>query len=116
MEVYVKMVMGEKPHVEPKKQYNNAIMSYIYCYPGVYKSVEGLGELKDKEVILDYFIYRGSDSVIEKSNTSSDRAAGFLVVGSSQEEVEKKLAEANATLLVLNDKGEDFMRHDLFKK
>lgn len=116
MKVYVEMVMGEKPHVEPKKQYNNAIMSYIYCYPGVYESVEGLDELKAKGVILDYFIYRGPDSVIEKSNTSSDRAAGFLVVGSSQEEVEKKLAEANAALRVLNDKGEDFMRHDLFKK
>lgn len=116
MEVYVKMVMGEKPHVEPKKQYNNAIMSYIYCYPGVYKSVEGLDELKKKGVILDFFIYKSPDSVIEKSNTSSDRAAGFLVVGDSQEEVENKLAEANAVLRVLNDKGEDFMRHDLLQK
>ena len=116
MKVYVEMVMGDKPHVEPKKQYNNAIMSYIYCYPGVYKSVEGLDELKEKGVILDYFIYRGPDSVIEKSNTSSDRAAGFLVVGDSQEEVENKLAEANAVLRVLNDKGEDFMRHDLLQK
>lgn len=116
MKVYVEMVMGEKPHVEPKKQYNNAIMSYIYCYPGVYKSVEGLDELKAQGVILDYFIYRGADSMIEKSNTSSDRAAGFLVVGDSQEEVEKKMAEANAALQVLNNKGEDFMRHDLFMK
>ncbi len=115
MKVYVEMVMGDKPKVAPSKQYNNAIMSYIYCYPGIYKSVEGLDELKEKGVILDYFIYRGSGSVIEKSNTSSDRAAGFLVVGVSQEEVEKKLAEANASLRVLNDKGEDIMRHDLFQ-
>ncbi len=114
MKVYVEMVMGEKPHVEPKKQFNNAIMNYIYCYPGVYKSVEGLTELKEKGIIFDYFIYRSSGSAIEKSNTSSDRAAGFLVVGVSQEEVEKKLAEANAALRVLNDKGEDIMRHDLF--
>ena len=58
MKVYVEMVMGKKPHVEPHKQFNNAIMSYIYCYPGVYKSVEGLAELKEKCIILDYFIYR----------------------------------------------------------
>ena len=116
MEVYVKMVMGDKPKVAPAKQYNNAIMSYIYCNPGVYESVEGLDELKAKGVILDYFIYRSPDSVIEKSNTSSDRAAGFLVVGDSQDEVEKKLAEANSFLRVLNDKGEDLMRHDLFVK
>ncbi len=115
MKVYVEMVMGDKPKVVPAKQYNNAIMSYIYCYPGVYKSVEGLDNLKENGVILDYFIYRGPGSVIEKSNTSSDRAAGFLVVGVSQEEVEKKLAEANASLRVLNDKGEDIMRHDLFQ-
>lgn len=115
MKVYVEMVMGDKPKVAPAKQYNNAIMSYIYCYPGVYKSVEGLNELEEQGVILDYFIYRGPDSLIEKSNTSSDRAAGFLVVGASQEEVEKKLAVANAKLRVLNDKGEDFMRHDLFQ-
>lgn len=114
MKVYVEMVMGEKPKVDPTKQYNNAIMSYIYCYPGVYKSVAGLKELNEKGVISDYFIYRGPDSVIEKSETSSDRAAGFLVLGVSQEEVEKKLAEANAWLRVLNDKGEDIMRHDLF--
>ena len=113
MKVYVEMVMGETPHVEPQKQYNNAIMSYIYCYPGVYKSVEGLDELKTDGVILDWFIYRGPESIIEKSNTSSDRAAGFLVVGDSEAEVKEKLATANARLKVLNDKGEDFMRHDL---
>ena len=113
MKVYVEMVMGEKPHVEPKKQYNSAIMSFIYCYPGVYESVEGLDELKVKGVILDYFIYRVPNSVIEKSNTSSDRAAGFLVVGASQEEVEKKLAEANAALRVkhLNSTAESWRKN-----
>ena len=116
MKVYVEMVMGDKPKVRPAQQYSNAIMNYIYCYPGIYESVVGLEELKEQGVILDYFIYRGPHSVIEKSNTSSDRAAGFLVVGASQEEVEKKLAEANATLRVVNDNGDDIMRHDLFLK
>ena len=116
MKVYVEMVMGQKPHVKPQKQFNSAIMSYIYCYPGVYESVEGLDELKEKGIIHDYFIYRSPGSAIEKSNTSSDRAAGFLVVGDSKEEVEKKLVEANAWLHVLNDKGDDIMRHDLFKQ
>ena len=115
MKVYVEMIMGDKPKVAPSKQYNNAIMSYIYCFPGIYESVEGLDQLKEKGVILDFFIYRGANSIIESSDISSDRAAGFLVVGSSQEEVERKLSEANAVLRVLNDKGEDIMRHDLFQ-
>jgi hypothetical protein len=116
MKVYVEMVMGLKPHVEPKKQVNNAIMSYIYCYPGIFESVCGLESLKEDGIIQDYFLYRGPGSKIEKSNTSSDRAAGFLVAGDSQQEVENKLAEANKRLRVLNDRGKDMMRHDLFEK
>ena len=113
MKVYVEMVMGEKPKVSPSKQYNNAIMSYVYCYPGMYESMEGLEKLKEENVIRDYFIYRSPHSLIEKSNTSSDRVSGFLVVGDSEDEVKNKLAVANSTLKVLDDKGNDIMRHDL---
>lgn len=113
MKVYVEMVMGEKPKVSPSKQYNNAIMSYVYCYPGMYDSMEGLEKLKEENVIHEYFIYRSPHSLIEKSNTSSDRVAGFLVVGDSEDEVKNKLAVANSTLKVLDDKGNDIMRHDL---
>lgn len=113
MKVYVEMVMGEKPHVEPRKQYNNAIMNYIYCYPGMYEQMKGLEELKSEGVILDYFMYRSSHSEIEKSNISSDRVCGFLVVGDSQQEVEDKLKYANEHLAVLDGKGADIMRHDL---
>ena len=53
-------------------------------------------------------------AAIEKSNTSSDRVAGFLVVGNSVEEVKDKLEKANAKLQVLNPEGEDIMRHDFY--
>lgn len=113
MKVYVEMVMGKKPSVKPQKLHNFAIMSYIYCYPGTYKSIEGLIPLKSDGTIQDFFIYKISGSVIEKSNTSSDRVAGFFIVGSSKNEVENKLEKANKILKVLNDEGNDIMRHDL---
>ena len=113
MNVYVEMVMGEKPHVEPKKQVNNAIMSYVYCYPGIYEMMTGLEELKKEGIIQDYFMYRSPHSQIEKSNTSSDRVAGFLVVGESEKDVQEKLGKANKTLRVLDPDGKDIMRHDL---
>ena len=34
MKIYVEMVMGGKPKVIPERQFNNAIMSYVYCKPG----------------------------------------------------------------------------------
>ena len=115
MKVYVEMVMGMKPHVEPRKQWNFALMNYVYCYPGTFAKLENFEELKDKGVLYSYFTYKMPNAVIEKSNTSSDRVAGFLVVGNTREEVDKKLQEANKCLKVLNPDGKDIMRHDFFE-
>ncbi len=114
MKVYVQMVMGEKPHVEPKKVWNNAIMSYVYCYPGEYAGLSGYDELSKTGDIFSYFIYRPAPAQIIKSDTSSDRVAGFLVVGDNEKEVQEKLQYANAHLKVLDDKGNDIMRHDFY--
>lgn len=115
MKVYVEMVMGEKPHVEPQKQWNHALMNYVYCYPGTFTRLENFDELREKGTIYSYFTYKMSNAVIEKSNTSSDRVAGFLVVGNTREEVIQKLQEANRSMRVLDPEGKDIMRHDLFK-
>lgn len=114
MKAYVEMVMGEKPHVEPSKQWNNAIMSYVYCKPGEYVALKGFDELKESGYIYSYFTYRTAPSTIVKSDTSSDRVAGFLVVADSEAEVLKKLQYANEHLAVLGRDGTDIMRHDLF--
>ena len=114
MRVYVDMVMGEKPHVEPTKQWNNAIMSYVYCKPGEYTALKGFDELKESGDIYSYFTYRTAPSTIVKSDTSSDRVAGFLVVANTEKEVLQKLKFANSHLAVLDAEGNDIMRHDLF--
>ena len=113
MKIYVEMVMGNRPHVEPQKQWNNAVMSYVYCKPGDYTTLEGFDEQKQEGNILDYFVYRIAPSKIVKSDTSSDRVAGFLVVGNSEKEVLKKLQYVNSKLRVLDANGSDIMRHDL---
>ena len=113
MKVYVEMVMGNRPHVEPRKQWNNAVMSYVYCKTGEYSALEGFEEQKKVGNILDYFVYRMAPSKIEKSDTSSDRVAGFLVAGNSEDEVNHKLQFVNSKLKVLDADGTDIMRHDL---
>lgn len=114
MKVYVEMVMGGKPHVTPKKQWKNALMNYVYCHPGTFTSLKNFDELKDEGVIYSFFTYKMPGAVIEKSNTSSDRVAGFLVVGNSEEEVKEKLRRANKMLQVLNPQKKDIMRHDFY--
>ena len=115
MKVYVEMVMGDKPHVEPQKQWNNALMTYVYCKPGEYVKLKGVEELKKEGRIQEYFVYRMSPSKIEKSDTSSDRVFGFLVTGNSDEEVHAKLQYANDHMAILDGEGNDIMRHDLVR-
>ena len=114
MKVYVEMVMGQRPHVEIKKQYNNALMNYVYCYPGVFDELKNFDDLYNEGIIHSYFTYKMTGTTIEKSNTSSDRVAGFLVVGNNIDEVNKKLNIANDRMQVLNPEGKDIMRHDFF--
>ena len=114
MGVYVDMVMGKRPSVSPEKKWNNALMCYVYCTPGIFSELSGFDEMCKQGLMHSYFTYKMPDSEIIKSTTSSDRVAGFLVVGNSQDDVENKLKKINDVVKVLDQNGKDIMRHDFF--
>lgn len=114
MGVYVDMVMGKRPSVSPEKKWNNALMCYVYCTPGIFSELSGFDEMCKEGLMHSYFTYKMPDSEIIKSTTSSDRVAGFLVVGNSQDDVENKLKRINDAVKVLDQNGRDIMRHDFF--
>lgn len=114
MKTYVDMVLGNNPHVEPHKKVNYAIMSYVYCTPGTFTSLKNFDKLKHDGIIQDYFVYKMPNSDITKSTTSSDRVAGFLVIGATQDEVQRKLKFANENMQVVDPNGVDIMKHDLY--
>ena len=116
MGAYVDMVMGERPSVSPVKKWNNALICYVYCAPGIFSKLNNFDEMCNKGVMHSYFTYKMPGSLIEKSTTSSDRVAGFLIVGNSNEEIETKLGKINDVVKVLDPSGKDIMRHDFFHK
>ncbi len=114
MSVYVDMVLGKHPSVTPNKNWNNALMCYLYCTPGIFMKLSCFDDMCNKGIMHSYFTYKMPNSEIKKSTTSSDRVAGFLVVGNSRVEVENKLRLINETVKVLDPTGKDIMRHDFF--
>lgn len=114
MGVYVDMVMGQKPKVSPFKKWNNALMCYVYCTPGIFSELSGFDEMCKEGLMHSYFTYKMPNSEIIKSTTSSDRVAGFLIVGDSHNEVQNKLNEINKKVAVLDPFGKDIMRHDFY--
>jgi hypothetical protein len=106
--------MGEKPSVNPQRLVNNASMSFVYCTPGVFSMICGFDELVAQGVIKYYYTYKMPGCEIVKSNTSSDRVAGFMIVGDSLQEVKQKIEYANSRLKVLDENGNDIMNHNLY--
>lgn len=115
MQVYVDMIMGGKPTVEPENKWDYATMNYVYCRPGKFSSLENFDKLQSSGYIHSYFTYKMRGSIIEKSTTSSDRVAGFLIVGNSKQEIDEKLNYVNKSVRVLDSQGCDIMRHDFFE-
>lgn len=112
MSAYVDLILGKTPIVTPQHQVHNAAMIYIYCRPGIFHRIEGLQELQDVAYIKNYFLYKTSGMTVTKSETSSDRVAGYLVTASTDEELRQKIITVDSKIRVLDMEGEDIMLHN----
>ena len=115
MSKYVDRVLGGYPKISPSKQIDYCKMVYIYCNPGVFDHMEGLSEMKDREYIDEYFIYKTSGMEIAGASTSGDRPAGYLCSAKTKEELDHKVSYIDAHIKVISNKGEDMMLHNLLK-
>lgn len=113
MSSYVDLILGESPRMAPWEKVKYAVMNYIYCYPGIINSFEGFKNLLDNSFIEEYFLYKTEGMEITKAETSGDRAAGYLVVASTEEELQEKVSYIDSQLAILNNNGVDIMCHGL---
>ena len=114
MKVYVDLIMGKIPNINPQKKVNFALMNYIYCYPGIFSNFKGLDELRQNKVIDEYFLYKSKGMKILKSETSSDRIAGFLLTSKEKSLIIDKLHLCDQTIKILDENGKDIMIHSLY--
>lgn len=115
MRLYTDLILGKNPKVNPKPQVHYARMNYVYCSSGNFQSLKNFDLLKEEGVLKEYFQYKTLGMTISKAETSSDRAAGFLLTGMTEEEIINKMQKADKMLAVLNDAGQDIMIHGLYE-
>ncbi|MBR5231947.1 MAG: ATP-grasp domain-containing protein [Clostridia bacterium] len=110
----IDLTVGEKPHVELKAPEAKYIVNdFIYCHPGVFDRLEGFEELKAEGVLTDYYALRPRGMQIKGVSSSSDRIAGMTITANSLEEFNRKHRHIVDSVRILNEQGEDMMRHDL---
>ena len=112
MSAYVDLILGKNPIVTPQHQVHNAAMIYIYCRPGIFHRIDGLQELQDAAYIKNYFLYKTPGMSVTKSETSSDRVAGYLVTAPTDEELQQKIFTVDSKIRVLDIEEEDIMLHN----
>lgn len=110
----VDLTLGNKPHVRMQSPESRFISNeFIYCWPGVFDHLEGFEELKQNGVLTDYFLFKWKGAIFDGVENSGDRIAGFTIQADSLKELLDKHRLAAETLKVIDDKGQDIMRHDL---
>lgn len=112
----IDITFGIKPEIEAVPSRENAIIKYVYVNPGTFSGIANLEELEEEGYISATYQYKPFGVTIQSSDYSSDRPVGFLVKGSSTQELEHKIAHINSRIKILDENGQDIMRHDIFKE
>ena len=111
------ITLGQTPDLSPKfSRHNYVVNDFVYCKPGVFDHFEGFEELENEGVINEFHPVRLKGTQMRGVTSSSDRIAGMNIVADTLEEYNTKREKINASVKVINDSGEDIMRHDLLPK
>lgn len=109
------ITFGGDPDIEAHPSNEKAIIKYVYAAPGVFSSIQGLESLEHGGYISATYRYKPFGSRINSSDYSSDRPVGFLIKAKTDEELEQKIAFINSHIKLLDEAGNDIMRHDIFE-
>lgn len=110
----IDLTLGRKIQVEltpPEAKY--IVNDFIYCRPGVYDRLEGFEELRQQGLLADYHSLRPKGMQVKGVSSSSDRIAGITVTANTVEEFNEKHRYIVDHVKILDENGQDMMRHDL---
>lgn len=114
VENLIDITVGDKPRIAMKQCSKYASMNYIYAKPGVFQGLGNIEEMKKEGLIHDYYYYKSPGMEVLKSETSSDRVAGFFSIADSEVGLMRKIWEVDRRITVLSDNNEDIMLHGLY--
>ena len=110
----IDLTLGQKPHVElAAPEANYIVNDFIYCRPGVYDRMEGFEELRRQGILTDFYSLRPKGMQVHGVSSSSDRIAGMTITANTLEEFNEKHRYIVDHVKILDENGQDMMRHDL---
>lgn len=115
MRLYTDFVV-DSPEVKAMPMMSEKLyeMDYIYAYNGTFKTLKGYEELKQHNVICEYFQYKKEGAEIHQRNVSGDRIAGVLIEADTMEELKNKRDTLLHQTEILDMEGNDITYRECF--
>lgn len=112
----IDLTLGKETVVNPGKPDHPYIVNdYVYCKKGNFDHLDGFEEQLKLGNISDYHCLRPAGTAFSGQVLSStDRIAGVTILADSLEELNRKQAAFVGAVRVIDEDGNDMMRHDLF--
>ncbi len=108
------LTLGNKPHYEENYENRPYIVNeFLYANDGVIDRLEGFEELLNEGIISEYYQLKAKGTQVGSMKCSGDRVACFTIQTSSIEELKEKHKLANQRIKVIDENGNDLIRHDL---
>lgn len=109
----VDLTLGEKPHVVPYQLREYIMNEFLYVKPGIFDHLEGFSKMKEQGLISEYFQLKSKGTACKEIQSSGDRVAYYTIQAPTMYEAKKKNLKANKNLRVIDEEGNDILRHDL---
>ena len=88
----------------------------LYSDPCIFDHVEGMKELLDQGIIIDYMLPRNPGTAITGETQRKSKIGYFISSGKSKEEVLKKVQYVFDHIEAFDDKGNKVLRRDVYLK
>ncbi len=110
----IDLTLGKIPTISEVKGESKYITNeFLYAWPGTFDHLEGFAELKNEDIISEYWQFKWQGAEVYNAVTSSDRVASITIKADTYDELIFKHNEAAKRIKLINSEGKDMMRHDL---
>lgn len=110
----IDLSLNKIPVIEKKETGNTYVVNdFFYCHPGVFDHLEGFEEMQAQGIITEFHAVRPKGFIAMGVRSSSDRVATVNIVAKTKDEYNEKLAVMNRNVKIIDENGNDIMRHDL---
>lgn len=107
-------ILGKNVNIELYKSNYHYARCHIYTRPCIYDRVENAGFIVSKGIIEEYVEYKSKGMIVGEASASRDRVGSFLCKAKNTKELDKKIREAISTLAIIDSKGQNVIRKDMY--